>query len=160
MKSVKIRYCTVFGKLHTSEWTEYSYDLTDEEAELYEHAVANKTPLRDVPALQEALWGAYDEIEKAELRIGIETEDEYVMECQGLAPMDTEELNELVADRDPDALAFFGLVGLSDEELDEWDADELEEIPTIAEFHKDFEPYSPYDEGWILQVEFVDPNGN
>ena len=85
-------------------------------------------------------------------------EDEYVMECQGLAPMDEDELNDLVEARDPHALAFFDLTEASDEELEEWDAYDLEEIPTIAEFQADFEPYSPYDAGWTLHVEFVDPN--
>lgn len=85
-------------------------------------------------------------------------EDEYVMECQGLAPMDEDELNDLVEARDPHALTFFNLTEATDEELEEWDAYDLEEIPTIAEFQEDFEPYSPYDAGWTLHVEFVDPN--
>ena len=80
------------------------------------------------------------------------------MECQGVAPMDQDELNDLVAARDPHALAFFGLTEATDEELEEWDAYDLDEVPTIAEFQVDFEPYSPYDAGWTLHVEFVDPN--
>jgi hypothetical protein len=85
-------------------------------------------------------------------------EDEYVMECQGLAPMDEIELNELVAARDPHTLAFFGLENASDEELEAWDAYDLEAVPAIADFQENFEPCSPYDTGWTLHVEFVDPN--
>ena len=101
---------------------------------------------------------AYEEIEEMESQNGIDLEDEYVLECQGLAQMDEDELNELVAARDPHALSFFGLTEATDEKLEEWDAYDLDEVPTIAEFQKDFEPYSPYDAGWTLHVEFVDPN--
>ena len=72
--------------------------------------------------------------------------------------VDQDELNDLIAERDVHALAFFGLEDSDDEDLDEWDTYDLEEVPTIAEFQKDFEPYSPYDAGWTLHVEFVDPN--
>ena len=43
---------------------------------------------------------------------------------------------------------------------EEWDAYDLDEedIPTIADFKEDFEPESPYDCGWTLNVQFVDPN--
>ena len=101
---------------------------------------------------------AYEEIEEMEIQNGIDYEDEYVMECQGVAPMDQDELNDLVAARDPHALAFFGLTETTDEELEEWDAYDLDEVPTIAEFHVVFDPCSPYDAGWTLHVEFVDPN--
>ena len=47
---------------------------------------------------------------------------------------------------------------MSDEELEEWDAYDLDEVPTIKDFKEDFEPYSPYDEGWSLNVHFVDPS--
>ena len=50
-------------------------------------------------------------------------------------------------------------VDLNDEdELDEWDANDLEDLPLIKNFVEDFEPCSPYDSGWSLNVEFVDPN--
>ena len=63
-------------------------------------------------------------------------------------------------DRDPYTLAFFALRDADDEELEAWDAYDLDddEVPTIAQFRKDFEPCSPFDAGWILTVEFVDPN--
>ena len=56
----------------------------------------------------------------------------------------------MVKNRDPYALEFFGLLDADDEELEDWDADFLDEIPTIADFIEDFEPYSPFDEGWSL----------
>ena len=52
----------------------------------------------------------------------------------------------------------FGLTGATDEALEEWDAYDLDEVPTIKDFKEDFEPYSPYDEGWSLNVHFVDPS--
>ena len=158
MRSVEIRYGVTFGKCDSSDWIEYEVDLTDEEELAYDNAVENEIPLSEVPELEAALARAYEDIEEMEIQNGIDLEDEYVMECQGLAPVDEDELNELVAARDPHALAFFGLTGATDDELDEWNAYDLDEVPTIKEFREGFEPYSPYDEGWILHVEFVDPN--
>ena len=155
---VPIRYGVTFGKGDSSDWIDYEVELTDEEITAYCAALMKKIPLDSVVELEDALQRAYVEIEEMEIQNGIDMEDEYVLECQGLAPMDENELNELVADRDPHALAFFGLEDADDENLDEWDAYDLEEVPTIAEFQEDFEPYSPYDAGWTLHVEFVDPN--
>ena len=156
MKTVEIRYGVSFGKGDSSDWIDWEVELTDEEAAIYDNAIANKILLDNVAELQDALHRAYKEIE--EMEISNMSCEEYVMECQGEAEMDTLELNELVKNRDPYALEFFGLLDADDEELEDWDADFLDEIPTIAEFVEDFEPYSPFDEGWSLYVEFVDPN--
>lgn len=158
MRSVEVRYGVTFGKCDSSDWIDYEVELTDEEAVAYDEAIESETPLADVPALKDALNRAYEEIEEMEIQNGVDMEDEYVLECQGLAPMDKDELNDLVAERDVHALAFFGLEDADEEELDEWDAFDLEKVPTIAEFQEDFEAYSPYDAGWTLHVEFVDPN--
>lgn len=158
MRYVELRYGVTFGKGDSSDWIDYEIDLTDEEATAYDKAIAEGRSLDNVPELQDALQLAYEEIEEMEIENGIDMEDEYVMECQGLAPMDQDELNDLVADRDLHALAFFGLTGATDDELDEWDAYDLDEVPTIKEFQEDFEPYSPYDEGWTLNVQFADPS--
>ena len=158
MKNVEIRYGITFGKLDSTDWIEWSIDLSDDEEKFYNHAIENKIPLNEVPELKNALKRAYEEIEDEEIDLGIENEDEYTMECQGLATVDPDEINDLIADRDPRALAFFGLEDADDEELDEWDANNLEELPLIKDFVEGFEPDSPYDEGWILNVEFVDPN--
>ncbi len=158
MKTVEIHYGVVFGKGDSSDWIDWELELTDEEAAIYDEAIRNETLLNDIPELQEALQRAYEEIEEEEIQNGIDMEDEYVLECQGLAEMDTDELTELVRNRDPHALEFFGLTDASDDEINDWDAEDLDEIPTIAEFNPDFEPYSPYDEGWRLVVEYVDPN--
>ena len=158
MKSVSIQYSVTFGKGDSSDWIDYEIDLTDEEAAAYDKAIAEGQCLDDVPELQEAIQRAYEEIEEMEIENGIDLEDEYVMECQGLAAMDEDELNDLVRDRDPHALEFFGLTEATEEELESWDAYDLDELPTIKEFQKDFEPYSPYDEGWGLNIQFIDPN--
>ena len=80
------------------------------------------------------------------------------MECQGETEVDPDEINDLVANRDPYTLEFFGLTDATDDELDEWDANDLDELPLIKEFEENFEPSSPFDCGWSLHVEFVDPN--
>lgn len=158
MKTVDARYGVIFGKGDSSDWIDWKIELTDEEEKVYDHAIANKIPLNEVPELEDALRRAYDEIEKAEISMGINNGDEYIMECQGEAEVDPDEINELIADGDPHALAFFGLEDADDDELDGWDANDLDELPLIKDFIEGFEPYSPYDEGWILKVEFVDPN--
>ena len=89
--------------------------------------------------------------------MGINNGDKYTMECQGIAEVDPEKINDLIADRDPHALAFFGLEDADEDELDEWDANDLFELLLIKDFVEGGEPYSPFDEGWILKVEFVDP---
>ncbi len=158
MKVVELRYGVTFGKCDSSDWIDWNIELTDEEEIAYDNAIANEEPLNEVPELQAALQRAYEEIEKEEISNGLKYEDEYVMECQGMAPMDANELNDFVAGRDAHALAFFGLTDADDDELDEWDANDLDELPLIKDFVEGFEPYSPYDEGWILRVEFIDPN--
>ena len=156
--SVEIRYYVSFGKGDSSEWIDWEIDLTDEEEAAYDNAVENEIPLDEVPELQDALQRAYEEIEAEEISIGIENEDEYVLQCQGEVEMDPDELNDLIADRDPHALEFFGLTDADEDELDEWDANDLDELPLVKDFDEDFEPYSPFDEGWDLNVVFVDPN--
>jgi hypothetical protein len=160
MKTVDIRYGVTFGKGDSSDWIDWTVDLTDEEEKIYDHAIENKLPLNEIPELEEALRRAYVDIEEEEISMGIDNEDEYTMECQGMVEVDPDEINDLIADRDPRALAFFGLEDADDDELDEWDANDLDELPLIKDFVEGFEPYSPYDEGWILNVEFVDPNND
>lgn len=74
--------------------------------------------------------------------------------------MGPDEINDLIEDRDPHTLEFFDLIDADEDELDKWDANDLDELPLIKDFVEGFEPYSPYDEGWDLHVEFVDPNDN
>ena len=156
--TVELTYYVTFGKCDSSDYMDWEIDLTDEEEAAYNNAIENGVPLDEVDELQDALSRAYEEIEAEEISLGIENEDEYVLECQGEAEMDPDELNDLVADRDPHALEFFGLTGADDDEIDEWDAYDLDELPLIKDFVEGFEPYSPFDEGWDLVVQFVEPD--
>ena len=158
MKTVELRYGVVLGKGDSSDWIDWSVELTDEEEKIYDHAIENEIPLNEISELEDALNRAYKEIEEEEISMGIDNEDEYVMECQGVTSVDPDEINDLIAARDPHALAFFGLEDADDDALDEWDANDLAELPLIKDFVENFEPYSPYDEGWTLKVEFIDPN--
>ena len=159
MKTIVVKYGVSFGKCDSSDWFDYEIELNDEEAAAYDDAMKNGILLEDVELLQLVLSRAYEEIEEMEIQNAIDFGDEYVMACQGLANMDEDELNDLVAERDPHALEFFGLTDADDDEIDEWDAYDLDEVPTVAEFVENFEPYSPYDEGYRLYVRFDDPNG-
>lgn len=156
--TVKLRYGITFGKCDSSDWIDWEIELTDEESIAYQDAIDNEISLNEVPDLKEALQRAYEEIEDEEISMGIETEEEFVMECQGTAEIDPDELNDLVIERDPHVLDFFDLTDLDDDELDEWDANDLDELPMIKDILENFEPCSPFDLGWDLHVEFVDPN--
>ena len=127
----EIRYGVTFGKCDSSDWIDWEIDLTDEEVAAFKKAARMGEDPNTVPELQDALQRAYDDIECEEISMGIDNEDEYVLECQGLIEMDPDELNDLVADRDPKALAFFGLTDADDEELEEWDANDLDELPRV-----------------------------
>lgn len=158
MKYVDVHYGVIFGKGDSTDWIDWEVELTDEEEKIYDKAIEDGELLNEIPELQDALRRAYDEIEIEEIDNCIDMEDEYTMECQGTMAMDPDEINDLIADRDLHALAFFGLDEADDDEIDEWDANDLDELPLIKDFVEDFEPSSPFDSGWSLVVEFVDPN--
>ena len=158
MKKVTVLYGVWFGSGDASDWFPYEIELTDEEEVFYNQAVEEGIPFEDVPELEDALSRAYDEISENELDAFLDCDDPYVLECQGENEMSAWELTELVHDRDPHALAFFGLENATDEELAKWDAMCLAHIPTVAEFDESFEPTNPFDEGWELMVEFDEPD--
>ena len=114
MKNIDLLYYVTFGKNDSSDTMPYTISVSDEEFDVYEKAIADKKPLNETTELQGILDIAYREIEEMEIQNGIDFEDEFVLECQGL---------------------------LEDEEYDE-----------------DFEPESPFDCGWTLNVFFDDPN--
>lgn len=96
-----------------------------------------------LPELQGVLADAYEEIKEQEPQNLIDCGDEYAMECTGRVEMDPDELNDLVADRDPHALEFFGLTEADGDEPEAWDAHDLDELPLRCDFEEGFEPYSP-----------------
>lgn len=158
MKTVELNYYVDFGTGDGSDWLDWEVDLTDEEEQAYDKAIADGIPLEDVAELQGALDRAYKEIEEEEIGNYLDQEDEYVMECQGETEVDPDEINDLIADRDPHALEYFGLTDADEDTLDEWDANDLDELPLIKDFDENFEPYSPFDDGWTLNVQFVEPD--
>lgn len=159
METIELRYGACFGKGDGSDWFEYEYNLTEEQAVAYHLAVKMRKPLDSVDELAEVLSTAHKEIEEEEIENLCDAEDEYVLECQGRIPVDADRLNELVHNADPYTLEFLALQDLSPEELEAWDADcDLDDLPLICDFDQDFEPCSPFDSGYSLFVEFVDPN--
>lgn len=154
--TVELQYGVVFGKCDASDWIEWEIDLAGEAEAAYLKAKRFHMPFDVFPELEAALSDAYSEIEAQEIENSIEFDDEYVQECIGRYSVDPDDINDLVANRDAHALEFFGLTDLSEEELDERDANELDELPDVCDFDEDFEPSSPFDGGWILNVEFVE----
>lgn len=154
MTFVPITYYTVFGAGDGSENINWEVLLTEEESRAYERAKKLLLPLKEVEDLKDALIRAYDEIEKEEIDNAISYDEEFVTECMGTTEMDAEDLNDLVKEKDSRAIEFFGLEDLSDEELQNWDANKLEQLPTIAEFDTTFEAQSPFAVGWELVVNF------
>ena len=161
MATIELRYWASFGKGDSSDSLEFVCELTEEQEAAYNLAVKMRKPLDSVPELSAVLENAYREIEPIEIENLCEAEDEYTLECLGRVPVEAEDLNDLVHDADPYTLEFLGLDDLDEDELEEWDADyDLDELPLVCDFDKDFKPYSPFDEGYTLFVKFVDPNEN
>jgi hypothetical protein len=155
---MELRYGFVFGKCDASDWFDWVIDLTPEEHVSYNYAVKMRIPLTEVPELEDAVSRAYEEIEDEAIKNSLEYDNEYVKECRGMVEVDPEEINELVRNRDRHTLEFFDLENLSDKELDDWDAYDLDELPNVCDFDESVEPSSPFDVGWILNVEICDPN--
>lgn len=157
MTTVELQYGAVFGKGDGSDWFPWEITLDGAEEAAYLRAKKLWLDPNDCPELQGVLADAYEEIKEQETQAMIDCGDEYAMECTGQMEMDPDELNDLVADRDPHALEFFGLTEADEDELEEWDAHDLDELPLRCDFEEGFEPYSPFDEGWILNVQFPIP---
>lgn len=159
MDTISLYYTVSFGKLDCSDDIDFEYELTEEQAILYKKAVKMRRPLEDADDLYDILEAAYDEIVDLETEQMCELGDEYTLECMGRVPVDVKHLNNLVHGGDQYTLEYLGLTDLHPEELKAWDAaEELDEIPMVCDFDKDFEPSSPYDRGYTLTVRFVDPN--
>ena len=156
MTNVEMKYGAVFGKCDASDWFEFEITLEGEEEAAYLRAKKLRLNLNECPELEGVLSAAYDEIKEEETQNMIDCEDEYAMECAGQVEMDPDDLNELVANRDPHTLEFFGLTEADEDELEEWDANDLDELPMRCDFEEGFEPYSPFDEGWTLNVIFAE----
>lgn len=150
------RYGVDFGAGDASDWIDYSEALDDDAAEAYLKAKKLRLPYESFPVLRRALDSVYESIKEEEESNMLSMDDEYTMECLGKCPVDPDDINDLVADRDPYTLEYFELTDLSEEELDEWDANYLDELPDVCDFEKDFEPSSPFNGGWSLNVEFAD----
>ena len=157
MITVELQYGAVFGKGDSSDWFPWEITLTGAEEAAFLRAKKLWLDPSDCPELQGVLADAYEEIKEQETQNLIDCGDEYAMECTGQVEMDPDELNDLVADRDPHALEFFGLSEADEDELEEWDAHDLDGRPLRGDFEEGFEPYSPFDEGWILNVQFPIP---
>ncbi len=151
---ISIQYGITFGKCDSSDWIDRTTEIAGDAEAAYLRAKKLHLPFDKFSILNDVLNECYDEI--AEDELDNMSGEEFVMECTGEAEMDPDEINDLVSERDEYTLDFFGLTDMSEEELDEWNAYDLEELPTILEFQEDFEPSSPFDSGWSLNVEYVE----
>ena len=153
---VDVRYFADFGTCDASDWLDWIIVLEGEAEKAYLEAMKLRLPFDDYPILREALEEAYSEIEEEETDNHISLGDEFALECTGQNRVDPDEINELVAERDPYTLEFFDLEDMTDEELDAWDANNLDDLPEVCEFKEDFVPSSPFDNGWDLCVEYAE----
>lgn len=147
-------YYAEFGKCDGSDQIDCEIDLNDEQEKAYMKAWMYRRSYDEFPELDDALYAARKEIEEMEIDNFLDMDDEYVQECLGKYPMDEDELISLIQDRDEHALEFFGLMDMSDEEIEEWLEDGIDDIPDVCDFDPDFEPESPFDGGWDLTVCF------
>ncbi len=148
-----LNYGVVFGNGDSSDVFEWEVELTEKQEEAYHQAIMTGRAFDEYSELRSLCDDAYRDIEEEVLDGFLASEDEYVLECLGEIEVDPDLLNDLVHSKDKHAIEFLGLDGLSDEELEDWDAElDLEEIPLVKDFEEDFEPMSPFDCGWSLNV--------
>ena len=102
MKEVAVEYYINFGRLSPSEWIDWHIELTDEEEKIYDNAIVNGIPLKQVVELEVALERAYRKIKKMEIQYHLEGADvdAYIKECEGEVEVDLDAVNELIAERD------------------------------------------------------------
>lgn len=139
------------GSGEVCEWTMKSPDAEFWKA--YTRAVMTGEDFEDVPELQRICADARREIGEYELKKLVSSgEDYFVLECLGETEMDPDELNGLVRKKDPHALRFFGLEGMSQADLEKWDSAEAGRIPLVKEFDGNFKPRNPFECGYTLDV--------
>lgn len=133
------------------EWIVDSPNKELEEA--YTRAIMTGTYLEDVPEFKALCEQERSKIEKHVLQEMSKDGDEYsVLEALGEVKMDLDELNNLVHSKDSHALKFFGLEGMSDDQLQKWDSAELDSIPLVKDFKEDFQPKNPFNDDYKLEV--------
>ena len=111
------------------EWIVDSPNKELEEA--YTRAIMTGTYLEDVPEFKALCEQERSKIEKHVLQEMSKDGDEYsVLEALGEVKMDLDELNNLVHSKDSHALKFFGLEGMS--------ADQLQKLYNEKMDHQDF----------------------
>lgn len=157
--TVDLQYSVSFGKLDGTGGLEWSIDLTEEENAAYEEAIKLRKPFDDYPILEAPLERAYEELCTEEFeRFKEDGEDVWgdtYTECLGEYPVDEDEITRLVHNKDPHALEFFHLTGMSDEELSKWDACSLDDLPNVCDFDKSFEPKNPFEWYWSIDVNYA-----
>ena len=117
MITVELQYGIILGKGDGSDWFHWEITLDGAEEAAYLRAKKLWLDPNECLELEGVLAEAYEEIKEQETQNLIDCGDEYAMECAGQVEMDPDELNDLVADRDPHALEFFGL---TDADEDGW----------------------------------------
>lgn len=133
------------------EWVVDSPNKELEEA--FTRAVMTGTYLEDVPEFQALCESEKSKIEEHVLQdLAKDGEDYTVLEALGEVRMDADELNNLVHSKDSYAIKFFGLESMTEDQLQTWNSSELETIPLVKDFQKDFKPINPFNSNYKLEV--------
>lgn len=150
-----IMYNVTFGKGDGSEDIDYDEIIVPEDQiddVMYTLLTEGEDGLEKFSFIDEQCHEAYLDIEQNCIDDLVYSDDPYAVKCCGTEEKDIDELNDLVHSRNKHALAYFGLADASDDEIDKWDAKDLAELPTVADFDEDFEYKSPFDGGYDLSV--------
>lgn len=150
-------YAVSYGNDDVSGELEWEIELTEEEAEVYSSIIRMRDSFAGVDELESVLWRAESEVENFEINYAIEDGNEYVCDCLGLSEVTVDELNDLVHNKDNNALEYFNLINCNPEEIAKWDANNLSKLPIRKEFDPKFEPQSPFSKNWeITELRFAD----
>ena len=153
-----LRYRVVDDLGNADEYYRYYIILEDDEDAAFAKAVFTQTPLNRISKLRDICDQAYCDIEDEAIQDYLVKNHPLFLKGFGEEKMDLDVLNELVHNKDMDAINYFGLENLSDEDLGKWDAHNLDswKIPYVKRFYPDFKEVNPFDNGWSLEISLPD----
>lgn len=153
---IKVQYYVVFGRGDCSDTQEIEISLNEDEIKAYKKAYEEEIPLEDIEELKNVLNRAYLEACEIETDNLIYSGDPDAAEYVGRIDVTKEDLEARVHNKEKKALEFLELNDLSDEELEKWNADGLDEMPCLYEVDSNYDDINLFDELYTLKVYFTE----
>ncbi len=154
--NVKMRFRLVFGDIGPEPWIYKTVVFYGDAEKAYILANRFHLPYEVFPVLVERLNNSSNDITEEEI-----SEEVYrIVHYIGNKNIEPVELNQLVGSRDEYALIYLNLENLTEEELDKWDANNLDHLPKYCEVVENFEYKCIVNVAWTMDLEFVEHTVN